>query len=476
MSQSELGPASTTFRGIRRRIHVGVLLLLLLAGCGTFAREPASTAVVVAQARRGSMPEVTHLSGQVHAGRRAAVSASVPGQVLRVAPREGDRVQAGETVIWLDTRQQEAQVRIQQAAANQARAQLDQLRAQFAMTEASRHSDVRKAQENLTQANLAIEEAQSRLESARVDMKRKEDLLKCKAVARADYETAVLSFHLSQDELATARSKAVQAREELRLAQVTARDQTVHESELMAAQAEVERSEASLEASRATLELMTLSAPISGTVTSRSADPGDTVSPGGESLLQIVDRTGAYVTAVVPQTDVSRLREGMQAEVVLAADPTNPLRARVKRLIPATDPQTSVVRLNLALETPPAGLVDQAPASIRVRVGARQGILVPLAALQGERPNLHVVLIRDGRARRVPVRVTMTDDSHALLAEGLTEGDTVVVEGGQFLSGGDPVQVLRTSHPGGPRPRQGLLRHGSRGLPARHDGIDAGRP
>ncbi len=435
------------------RNGLGLFLLLLLVGCGTVAREPARRAVVVAEARRGSMPEVTHLNGQVHAGRRAAVSASVAGHVLRVGPREGDQVGTGEPVVWLDTRQQEAQIRVQQAAVSQARAHLGQLRAQFAMTEAGRRSEVQKAEESVAQADLAIQEAQARLQSAEVDMKRKEDLLASKAVARSDYETAVLSFHLSQDELATARSKASQAREELRLAQVTAGDRTVHESDVVAAQAEVEQAVASLEAARSTLEQMVLRAPISGTVTSRQVEPGHAVSPGGEPLLQIVDRAGAYVTAVVPQTDVARLHEGTPAEVLLAADPAKPLRARVKRLIPATDPNTSMVRLNLALERPPAGLVDQAPASIRVRVGAREGILVPCAALQGERRDLHVVQVHDGRARRVPVRVIMTDDVNALLSEGVAEGDTVVVEGGQFLANGDAVQVLDSAPPPGPRAR-----------------------
>jgi len=125
------------------------------------------------------------------------------------------------------------------------------------------------------------------------------------------------------------------------------------------------------------------------------------------------------------------------------------LQAKVKRLIPATDPSTSTVRVHLALARAPAGLLDQGPASIRVRVGLREGVLVPRQAVQGERRNLHVVQVRNGKAWRTPVTVTLTDETHALVSQGVEPGEAVVVEGGQFLTAGDPVEILRTlSAPG----------------------------
>lgn len=428
------------------RAVLGLCLLLLLPGCSAFEarRHPAPHAVVVARVRPGSLPDVAHLTGQVRAGRRGSVSAAVGGRVLRVEAREGERVREGEPLIWLDARQQEAQIAVEQAAVAQARARLGQLQAQFGMTERQRRSEVEKAREDVAQADLDVREAQARLETAQVDMKRKGDLLARKAVAKADYETSVLNFHLSEDELASARSKAAQAREALRLAQATARDRTVHESDLAAAQADVDGAIASLEASRAALEQMVLYAPLSGVVVARHVEPGQTLSPGGEPLLQIVDQAGSWVTAVVAQAEVARFREGMPAEIVLAQQPDRPLRARIQRLVPASDPATSTVRLNLALDAPPAGLLDGVPASIRVRVGTRQGLLVPLGALQGEGRTVHVIRVRDGSASRIPVRLLMSDGVSALLADGVAAGDLVVVEGGQLLGPGDAVQVLRT--------------------------------
>lgn len=418
-----------------------LLLVLLLAGCGAAEREPAARVVEVTVARHGTLPQVTDLSGQVHAGRRASVSPSVGGRVLRVDAREGDTVVAGEPVVWLDPRQQEAQIGVQAAAVDAARAHLGQLQAQYEMTETGRLSDVEKAKESVKQADLEVQQAQARMQSAEVDMNRKKDLLASKAVARADYETAALNYQLSKDALATARSQAVQAREGLRLAQSTAGNRAVHQSDLDAAQAAVEQALASLEASRATLDQMVLSAPISGTVVNRQVQPGQTVQPGGAPLLEIVDRSGAYVSAVAAQSELGHLREGMEAEVRLAQTPEKPVRARIKNVIPATDPSTSTVRVLLTLDRPPLRVVDQSSASVRVRVGTREGILVPRRALQGDRKDLHVVVVREGQAHLAPVKVEMMNESTVLVASGISAGETVVVEGGQFLSAGDRVQV-----------------------------------
>ena len=457
MSRYGPRPGAAISRGARRppgawrRVPLGLGLLLLLAGCGAWpqGQEP-PTPVVVVEARRGWLPEVAHLTGQVRAGRHAAVCASVAGRVLRVGVREGDRVRQGQPLVWMDTRQQEAQIAVQQAAVQQARARLGQMQAQYGMTETSRASEVQKAGETVTQADLDVQQAVARLQTAEVDMKRKEDLLASKAVARSDYETAVLNFKLSQDALASARSKAVQAREALRLAQVTARDQTVHASDLASAQADVEQAMATLAASRTTLEQMVLYAPLSGTVVNRDVETGQTISPGGEPLLELVDPAEAYVAAVVGQADVARLRLGMQAVVILAQHPKKPLVATIRKVIPAADPKTSTVRLALALEDAPPDLLDQAPASIWVRVGRREGLLVPRTALQGDRRNVHVVVVREGRAWRLPVRVILTDEVFALLSSGVAPRDAVVVEGGQFLSAGDPVTILRRDPARGP--------------------------
>ena len=436
-----------------------LILLAMPAACGRVAervaarRHPPQT-VVAARARAGTLPELLHLTGQVHAGRRAAVSAAVAGRVVRVDAREGEPVRAGQPLVWLDTRAQEAQIAVQQAAVQQARARLGQLEAQYGMTVTGRRSDVQKAREGVTQADLAVQQAQARLETAEVDMKRKQELLAAKAVAKSDYETAVLNFHLSRDALATARSQATQAREALRLARVTASDQTVHEADVVSARAEVDQAVATLAASRTTLEQMVLHAPISGTVVSRRLETGQAVTPGGEPLVQIVDLQGSWVTAVVSQSEVSRLRPGMEAEVVLAQFPSRRLKAVLKRLVPAADPATSTVQINLALQAPPAGLLDQAPASVRVRVGSQEGVLVPKVAVLGEKRNLHVVVVHDGKAQRRPARVVMMDQNYALLSEGVQAGETVVTQGGQFLDPGDPVRLV----PEAPRARNGPVR------------------
>jgi HlyD family secretion protein len=77
-------------------------------------------------------------------------------------------------------------------------------------------------------------------------------------------------------------------------------------------------------------------APFDGTVATRSAEPGEVVSPR-TPIMTIVNLGNVYLWAFIPEGEIGRVRTGQTARVYLDSNPKHPLEAVVSRI----DPQAS---------------------------------------------------------------------------------------------------------------------------------------
>jgi HlyD family secretion protein len=68
-------------------------------------------------------------------------------------------------------------------------------------------------------------------------------------------------------------------------------------------------------------------------------------------------------------------------------------------------------------------------------------IRVPVSALLGEEQGAFVEVIAEGKAKKLPVKVGARDAQWAEIAEGLSEGAQVIVQGNYALPDGTPVRA-----------------------------------
>lgn len=90
--------------------------------------QPPPEAVTTVVARQGSWPTTVSAIGSVAAVQGVAVSADLPGLVERISFESGKTVQAGEVLVRLDSRQEQAQLAAAEAQRNLARLNLDRMR------------------------------------------------------------------------------------------------------------------------------------------------------------------------------------------------------------------------------------------------------------------------------------------------------------------------------------------------------------
>lgn len=244
---------------------------------------------------------------------------------------------------------------------------------------------------------------------------------------------------------ATASQLTQAQRDAERLARVGERAVAGVEIERAASRAEelsaARRSQRALAAAaRAQLDRHRVVAPFAGVIARRDVDPGDWVTPG-TAVLELVahDAVEVHVRAEPALLDV--IEVGSEA-TLLRGERSAP--ATIRAIVPALDPATRTVQVRFSPTERPAWLLAGDTVDVRLAVErGGEGVIVPRDALTEGAVQTRVVKVVDGRAVPVPVEVLDRGlDEARVRAEGLAEGDLVVVRGNERLRPDQPVVVV----------------------------------
>ncbi len=235
------------------------------------------------------------------------VATKLGGRVQEILAREGDFVDAGQLLarMQIDTLEAvhaEAKARLQQSVAALASAQ-----AQVAV----RESDKQAAQAVLAQRQSELEAAQRRLA-------RSQTLVR---------EGAASDQEVDDDR---ARERSTQAAVVAARAQVNAAQAAIDAARTQAtgARATVAAAEATVARAKADIDDSALTAPRSGRVQYRLAQPGEVLGGGGK-VLNLVDLSDVYMTFFLPETVAGRVALGSDVRIVLDAAPQYTIPAKV---------------------------------------------------------------------------------------------------------------------------------------------------
>jgi HlyD family secretion protein len=92
-------------------------------------------------------------------------------------------------------------------------------------------------------------------------------------------------------------------------------------------------SRAQLRRFQANVSDLAITAPITGTILTRSAEPGRVIA-AGQTIFTMVDLSKLYLRGFIPEGSVGRVKVGQQAEVYLDSNPKEAVPAEVIRIDP----------------------------------------------------------------------------------------------------------------------------------------------
>ncbi len=395
----------------RRRLAWGFGALVVIAAAVTWyvkSRGPEPTPVQLATVQRSDLQARVTANGRVQAQKKVDMSATIAGQITRLAVEEGDSVTKGQFLLQIDATNPRAVAR---------------------STEASMRALVRE-----------LDSTRAQLEQARIDFQRAEENHRSQIISTADLDRA-------RTGLATA------------------------EARVLASERRVEQARATLDGARATLKKTTVVAPMDGIVTARRVEEGEVAVIGvlnqpGTVLLTISDMSVVEAEMEVDETSIPTVEVGQAARVRIDAYPNRSFDGVVTEVgsspMPRdeTQQQTDAIKFKVKIEIkdPPDTVKPGLSVQADILTGfSALAVVVPLQALvvrdvpreEGEAAasgppaeEEGVYLLKDGKAEFQAVETGLLGELDIEILDGLEGGETLIT--GPFralrsLEAGDPV-------------------------------------
>ncbi|MCK6448746.1 MAG: efflux RND transporter periplasmic adaptor subunit [Planctomycetes bacterium] len=362
------------------------------------------------------------------------------GLVTEVLVEEGDRVVAGQVLARLDDRESKIAVGEAEVALADARAAVPKL--ELAIKEAeSRATSARRTAEQ-AQRDFERNESIAKGEADRPGLLSTKELEQSRLqrdTAQADHETAMLTLARSRVELETAKNA-------------------------------VQRAELQLEQARLFHSYMEIVAPAEGVIALRALKVGDSVAAtasfsarAGVAGFTLVDTGNLRAVFYRPQRELAlfRSRQGHNGEAPAAGElelraetealPGATFTGVIERVSPTIDAQSGAFRVTARMQVtasndPKAELLPGMLVRLRIVTERRPNALaVPKRSVLREGEVAHVVVVRDGRARKLAVEEGLSDDEwvevRPLGDDTLAAGEQVVVVGNRDLEDGAEVEI-----------------------------------
>ena len=303
---------------------------------------------------------IVAVSGRIE-GDDSAVAPKTTGRILEVRVREGDTVNAGDTIAILDdaqvrAREDQARATLLEAEAKGKAAQeqiavlqeqFEQSRLGLGQSKLDTEGRVRQAEADLATAQSELARQEAAYQIAAFDKEAYTRLAKSGAVSErqglqasttADQQAAVVTASKRRVEAAQAALTTAQAslsNPSVRESQVAlVRRQIAQQgAEVASAAAQTQQARAQLAEAEANRQDLIVKAPFSGTVVTRAAEPGEVVT-AGTAVVTLLDLNKVYLRGFVPEGEIGKVKVGQAARVYLDSDPRKPVDAYVSRIDP----------------------------------------------------------------------------------------------------------------------------------------------
>lgn len=395
----------------RKSVIIGAVLVLsatVVGGIVIARRRPQPTTVQTSLVSRADLQARVTANGKVQAQKKIDISATIAGQITRLAVNEGDQVRKGQFLLQIDAVNPRALARSNEAGVLALMREMDAARA--------------------------------RLKQAQDDFARAEENHGAELIPEADFKRA-----------GTALESA--------------------EAAVSAAQRRIDQAQATLEGARDTLAKTTVVAPMAGTITAKRVEEGEVAVVGvlnqpGTVLLTISDMSVVETEMEVDETSIPAVKVDQEAQIRIDAYPNRVFTGVVTEVgsspIVKTGTQAEAIKfkVKIQIQDPPEDIKPGLSVQADILTGFRsQALVIPIQALvvrdielqPGEsykpgapRDEEGVYLVEDDKARFQRLTTGLLGELSLEVVEGLTGGENVIT--GPFralreLNPGDPVKV-----------------------------------
>lgn len=352
---------------------VFLVLALGLSACGkTDPAAPAANAQTLlinpedlVTVQGGALASGPSITGSIQPQRRADLRAEVSAVVLQVLKDNGDPVRRGDLLVRLD----DTAIR-----------------------------------DSLTSAEEAVRASGQSFEQTERQLQRLKSLRESGMVSTQQLEDTEIRRNNAQSDLAAAKTRAVQARQQL--------------------------------------ERTLARAPFDGVVSERKVSVGDTAQTGKE-LLKVVDPGSMRFEGLVSADAIGDVKVGQPVNFRVSGYGPQEFSGTVKRINPSANANTRQVEVVVEFVNGKQPQLAGLYAEGRIEAASKAGLKVPAMAVVREGDKTFAWRVKDARVQMVVLDLGERDPRRGdfVLRSGLSEGDQLVRNPTSALKDGQKVEL-----------------------------------
>ncbi|AZV55989.1 efflux RND transporter periplasmic adaptor subunit [Clostridium sp. AWRP] len=271
---------------MKKLISILLICPLLLIGCSSHNDSLDSSNK---KNSTSSYQDIYLFGGKIAANTSSNVSSKINAKISQIKVDVGSKVNSGDPIIYLDTKDLQAQVDQAQASVATAQANLAKIKS------GSRP-------EQIASTKAAVDGAKDAYDIAQKNYNREKQLLASGSAAQINVDQA-------EQVLSSAKAQYESVSQNLTMLQNGST-----ESDINAVAATVNQAQASVNTAKTSLSYGVITAPISGTVSVKNVNEGE-MSGVGQILLTIVNADQLHVDSYVPQELLTKIKVGDQVNV-----------------------------------------------------------------------------------------------------------------------------------------------------------------
>ena len=435
-----------------KRILFWTVVVAGIAAIVFLAARPQPLEVEVVRCARGTAEAFITEEAETRLDDDYVIAMPVNGRLLRIDLKEGAQVEKGSEIARLDTFERDEQLKRLEAREREIRALI------VGVDEAKpKADDIKAAELAVQEAKLRHQSAKKSLEATQINyrqeeklFKRRETLLAKGSIPEADFIEAERRYLMLKTKCDEALLNEGAARKLIEQAEVKLKrlrdSKDDNEFQRAAHQARIEQIAVDKAVVRDALKKSVIKAPVSGPVLEKYQE-SEQVLTAGTPLLKIGDLNSLRIESDILSEEVGRVKVGQPVEIFGPAMGEKSVTGKVVRIYPSGFEKISSLGIEQQRVKVIVAFDDGAP---RLRPGVRLDIriitdksedtlLIPERSLFKMSDQWHVFVVRDGMARRTPVKIGLRNDEHVEITSGLQAGDLVIPNPPQDLEDGAEV-------------------------------------
>ena len=218
--------------------------------------------------------------------------------------------------------------------------------------------------------------------------------------------------------------------------------------------ANIDIAKARIRAAEVSLENMIIRAPFDGTVLTKNAEVGEIVAPFGASttsraaVVTIADMNSLMVETDVSESNIEKIDQGLNCEIVLDANPGKTYQGYVFKIVPTADRSKATVLVKVAFKNYDSGVLPEMSAKVSFlsktseeEKDQKPVLTAPLSAVEDLDGRKVAFIVVNDVAVQKEISTGRLFGNFVEITSGLEEGDKIINDLNEKIKNGVQVKI-----------------------------------